>query len=55
MTSEKAPCDYSIQEALPALYKNYVVGVVKRSMYKTQLLNSQTTLKPGNAIILLRI
>ena len=55
MTSEKAPCNYSIQETLPALYKNYVVGVVKRSMYKTQLLNSQSTLTSGNAIVLLHI
>ena len=55
MTSEKALCDYSIQEALLTPYKNHVVGVVKRSTYKTQLLNSQSTLKHGNAIISLRI
>ena len=53
MTSEKHRA--TIQEALPASYKNHVVGVVKHSTYKIQLLNSQSTLKLGNTIILLRI
>ena len=35
----------TIQKALQAPYKNHTVGVVKRSMYKTQLLISQSTLK----------
>ena len=39
----------------PAPYKNHAVGVIKCSTYETQLLNLQSTLKPGNTIILLRI
>ena len=45
----------TIQEALLALYKNQAVGVLKHNAYKAQLLNSQSTLKLGNTIILLRI
>ena len=43
MTLEKHRA--TIQQALPALYKNHTVGVVKRSTYETQLLYSQSTLK----------
>ena len=43
------------KKALPALYKNHVVGVVKHIRHKMQLLNSQSTLKPGNTNFLLRI
>ena len=41
----------TIQEALLPPYKNHVVGAVKHSTYKMQLLNSQSTLKPENSII----
>ena len=54
MTLEKAPSGNS--RALPAPYKNYEVGVVKRTCgtYKT-ITNSHSTLKPGNTIILQHI
>ena len=46
---------FRVSRRITRPYKNCGVGVVKHSTYKTQLLNSQSTLKPGNAIILLRI
>ena len=53
MISEKAPCDYS-RSATDSVQESRE-GVVKCSRYKTKLLNSQSTLKLRNAIILLHI
>ena len=53
MTLEKALYDYS--RSATSSEQKHVMGVVKGSTYKMQLLNLQSTLKPRNAIILLCI
>ena len=53
MTSEKAPCDYS--RSATGYVQESRGGCGQTEHVQTYLLNSHSTLKPGIAIILLRI